>query len=173
MDFRVAESNGNNRMDNAYSETRALYSFLTKFSRKTISNDDRSTTYIHARVRCTRASQRTHRRGFVGEARETTPCALQARRIVFPLAQVDLEHQQRHVADGGCPRPRQERVLCVLCLAIAQSRRRGEWQGSRSRHHHYPIPSVCGEARGVFQWIAGHRSSTTRTPMTRVACSAG
>ena len=38
--------------------------------------------------------------------------------------------------------------LCVLCLANAQSRLRGEWQGSRRRHHHYPIPLV----RGVDSW---------------------
>ena len=45
------------------------------------------------------------------------PCALHARRVVFPLAPVDLVHQ-RHVADGGCPRPRQTRVVvCVLSLA--------------------------------------------------------
>ena len=41
--------------------------------------------------------------------------------------------------------------LCVLCLANAQSRLRGERQGSCGRRHHYPIPSVCGEGRGVCQ----------------------
>ena len=55
---------------------------------------------------------------------------------------------------------------------MVQSRLRGEWQGSRSRHHHYPISSARGEARGVCQWIAGHSSSATSTPMIRVACSA-
>ena len=133
--------------------------FFNKFSRKISNNGDRLTTYIHARVRCTRASQRTHRWGFVAGVRETTPCALQARRVVFPLAQVDLEHQQRHVADGGCPRPRQARVVCLFCLVSAQSRLRGEWQGSRShdhRSHRFVVrPEVC--ASGQLDTVAAPR----------------
>ena len=146
--------------------------FLNKFLAKKINNGNRSITYTHARVRCTRASKRTQRWGCVGGATETTPCALQARRVALPLAQVDLEHQQRHVADGGCPRPRQVRVVCVLRLANAQSRLRGEWEGSRSRRHHYPIPSARGEAGGVCQWLAEHSRSNTSKPMIRGACSA-
>ena len=46
---------------------------------------------------------------FIGGARENTQCALRARRVVFPLAPVDLVHQQRRVADGSCPRPRRQR----------------------------------------------------------------
>ena len=55
MDFRVAESNGHNRMDNLFSETRASYRvfFLTKSPPKIINSGDRSTTYVHARLRCT------------------------------------------------------------------------------------------------------------------------
>ena len=51
------------------------------------------------------------------------------------------------------------------------SRLRGDRQGSCSRHHHYPIPSARGEARGVCKWVAEYSSSMS-TPMIRVACSA-
>ena len=52
---------------------------------------------------------------------------LYARRVVFPLAPVDLEYQQRHVTDGGrprprgCPRPRQVRVVCVFVFGEGAS----------------------------------------------------
>ena len=49
---------------------------------------------------------------------------------------------------------------------------RQEWQSSRSRHHNHSIPLARGETQCVCQWIAGHSSSITTTPMVRVACSA-
>ena len=133
----------------------------------------RSLDYVHKRTSSLHQSISAHTQmGLCRWGKETTPCVLQAWRVVFPLAQVDLEHQQRHVANGGCPRHRQVRVGRVLCLANAQSRLREELQGSHSRRHHYPISSFRGEARRVCQWIDGHSSTTTSTPMIRVACSA-
>ena len=36
--------------------------------------------------------------------------------------------------------------VCLCGRRMVQSRLREEWQGSRSRHHHYPIPSARDEA---------------------------
>ena len=120
LEFRTAESDGQSRIDEPFymMKPEVTDCFSTKFSRKIINNGDRSTSCILAQVRCTRASQRTRRWSFVGAARENTPCALHARRVVFPLAPVDLVHQQRHAADGGFPRPRPIRVI-VVCLCLA------------------------------------------------------
>ena len=46
---------------------------------------------------------------------------------------------------------------------MLQSRLRRDWQGSRGRDHHNPIPSARGEPRGVCQWVAGHSSSGSST----------
>ena len=63
--------------------------------------------------------------------------------------------------------------VCVSSAwRMVQSRLRGEWQGSRSRHHHYPIPPGRVEARRAWQRTAGHGNSSTCTPMIHVACSA-
>ena len=84
-------------------------------------------------------------------ARENTPCALHARKAVFPLAPVDLVHQ-RHVADGVCPRPQQIRVAvgCVSVFGECCNRDREESGKAlvvviitiRS-HRHVVRPEVC------------------------------
>ena len=56
----------------------------------------------------------------VGGARESTQCPLHARRVVLPLAPVDLVHQQRRVTDGGYPRPR--RSTSVVCFVFGECR---------------------------------------------------
>ena len=176
MDFRVAQSNWQNRIEIPQNRSRILC--RVSYFNNVLSKPNqllRSLDYVHTRTSSLHQSISAYTQMKLcrwGE--ETTPWALHARKVVFPLAPVDLVHQQRHVADGGCPCLRQVQVVCAfLCVwRMLQSRRRSEWQGSR-RHHHYPISSARGEARGVCpSMIAGHRCSTTSTPMIRVACSA-
>ena len=142
--------------------------FLKQSSRELPQNGYNLTTYTRASSPHQSISSHADQ-AFVDGAGENTPCALHARRAVFPVAPVDLAHQQQHVADGGRPHPRPQRVVCVLRMGrMQQSRPRGDWQGSRSRYNLYPIPSVRGEARGVCQWVAGDSSSGTSTPIARV-----
>ena len=67
--------------------------FWTKLSR-TINSLQRqsSTTYLYEFAASEHLS--AYRSSCVGGARENTPRALHARRVVFPLAPVDLVHQQ-------------------------------------------------------------------------------
>ena len=60
MDGRVAESDGQNRIDNPYNETRICRLFFNEVIVKNY-QPRRSLDYVLARVRRTRASQRTRR----------------------------------------------------------------------------------------------------------------
>lgn len=84
-----------------------------------VNDGDRLTTYSYE-FTAPANHLRARKRGFVSRAREGTPCAVHARRVVFPLTLVDLgQLQQRHAADGGCLRPR--RQVYVLRLANAEN----------------------------------------------------
>ena len=88
---------------------------------------------------------------YICGARENTPCAVRAKRVVFPLALVDVAlQQQRHVADDSCPRAR--RQVCVLHLA-RECRNRDCKEGGKTLavvtitirpHPLVVMPKVCG-----------------------------
>ena len=99
--------------------------FWTKISRNIDERRslDRSFTYS-LRVRRTRAPQRTRMKLCRWGEGKHAVCA-HAGRVGFPFAPVDLVHQQRHVAGGGCPRPRRRDEQCVLRVwRMLQSRLR-------------------------------------------------
>ena len=157
IDFLTAESDGHNRIDDPYIVMKPEFTdcFSNKvIAKKKINNGCRSTTYILARVCCTRACQRAYqhirRSSFVDWARENTPCALHAKRVVFPLAPVDLVHQQRrHMSQTAAVQIRAA-FLCASVL-VEWCNRDCEESGKAlvfvtitiRSHRHVVRPEVC------------------------------
>ena len=132
------------------------------FSRN--SQQRRPLEYALVRVRRTRASQLTQMKlckkvPHVCASREEGCLPPRSR---LPRASTTTTFRRRRLSSSSTTS-----VLVCVCGRMPQSRLRGEWQGSRSRHHHYPIPSARGDARGVWQWVS-ERSTATRGHLSYV-----
>ena len=141
--------------------------YCTEFSRN---NQQRQwLNYVLIRVRRTRASQRTQTKLCRWRDRKHAVCASSGEDCLFPRSRRSRASTCRRRPSSSSSTTRS------VCFALnvwpmPQSRQRREWQGHRSRMHHYLIPSARGDARDVCEWVS---SNSTRAPMRRrVACSA-
>ena len=110
-------------------------------------------------VRRTRVSQRTQMK-LCRWGEENTACALQARRVVFPPARIDLVPS----TSTACRRrPSSSSTTRNVCFSFSECPSRDCRRVARARAVTVRPHRLRADARGVREWVAGHSSSSTGT----------
>ena len=125
------------------------YCFLNKVLAKNTNRQWRSLDHVYTRTSSLRQSISAHTQMKLcrwGEGKHAV-CASRREGCLPPRS-------RRSRASTRCLRRRlssssansSSSGVCLCVWRMVQSRMRREWQSSRSRHHHHPIPSARGKA---------------------------